>query len=147
MLLLESQLAACWTYHTAAYFHGAPDTQRAIRLPLFASQDTSVLMWPGNARHPLTGLLPHFPQARWSWVSQVYFPFSSASRLMKLQLWQQVWMTSEFSEVGELPEITRFINSLNQGLTTSSPGPQASQMPQKTIFMEFQRYSNIIPGR
>lgn len=34
MLLLESQLAACWTYHTAAYFHGAPDTQRAIRLPV-----------------------------------------------------------------------------------------------------------------
>lgn len=28
MLLLESQLAARWTYPTAAYFHGAPDTQR-----------------------------------------------------------------------------------------------------------------------
>lgn len=74
MLLLESQLAACWTYHTAAYFHGAPDTQRAVRLPLFASQDTSVLMWPGNARHPLTRPLPHFPQAQWSWVSGL-FPF------------------------------------------------------------------------
>ncbi|ELK27252.1 hypothetical protein MDA_GLEAN10023879 [Myotis davidii] len=64
-------------------------------------------------------------------------------RLMKLPLWQQVWMTSEFSEVGELPEITRFINSLNQGLTASSPGPQASQVPQKTSFMEFQRNTNF----
>lgn len=143
MLLLESQLAACWTYHTA----GAPDTQRAGRLPLFVSQDMSVLMWPGNARHPLTRLLPHFPQARWSWVSQVYFPFSSASRLMKLQLWQQVWMTSEFSEVGEVPEITRFIDSLNQGYTSSFLGPQASHVPQKTSIMEFQRYSSIISGR
>lgn len=32
-------------------------------------------MWLGNARHSLTRLLPHFPQAQWSWASHVYFPF------------------------------------------------------------------------
>lgn len=35
------------------------------------------------------------------------------SSVMKLQSWQWMWMTSEFSELGELPEITPFINSLN----------------------------------
>lgn len=36
---------------------------------------TSVVRWLGNARHPLTRLLPHFPQALWNWVSHTDFSF------------------------------------------------------------------------
>lgn len=68
---LKSLLAACYTWHTTAYFHG--NTWHTVD-PL-ACFGLHHKMWLGNARHHLTRRLTHFPRVRWSQVSHTCFPF------------------------------------------------------------------------
>lgn len=47
-----------------SYFHRGTWHTMGLRLSPFTSHNISALMWLGNARHPLTQLLPHFSRAR-----------------------------------------------------------------------------------
>ena len=109
---------------------------RPVSLPLCASQDTFVMAEKCQALSHLTpDPLPNGPVE----LCLSFLSFSSStSSVIKLQAGQQMWMTSEFSELGELSEICRFHQQPKPRLHLFLK-PIRSRVLQMRTFMVFQR--------
>lgn len=101
----------------------------------------TLLLWCGWEM-PGTVSLNSWPTSHWPSraKSLIFISFSSyTSSVMKLQPWQWMWITSEFSEPGELSEITRFHQQREPTLQLFFLKPTRSHVPQMTTFMMFLR--------
>lgn len=108
-LSLKSQLAACYTCHTTTYFHRS--TWHTMRPSAYLRLHHRTLLYWCHWEKSSTLSLDFCPTSHrlHGARSLIFISLSSyTSSIMRLQFWQWIEMTSEFSELGELPEITRF---------------------------------------